>query len=201
MRSEADIQEHYEIEKRLAARLRHSSREERKPLYFAVYTELVESARHVLPPATSERTAELAQIERYLRPDTVFLEVGAGDCSLSLMVARRVRHVYAIEISAAIVADLRPPPNLDILITNGLEIPVPAASVTLAYSNQVLEHLHADDVVDHLRDVLAGLAAPGGTSASRRIASPARQTSRSTSTRFRRDSTCVITPRPKSDRS
>jgi SAM-dependent methyltransferase len=159
-RSAAEIHRHYEVEKRLAARLRASSREERKTLYASFYTELAESEL-VLPTSSSDRAAELKQIDRSLGPDTIFLELGAGDCGLSLAVAPRVRYVYALEISRAIIQDVVPPSNVEILITDGLEVPVPAKCVTLAYSNQVLEHLHPDDVLDHLRDVHATLT-PGG---------------------------------------
>jgi hypothetical protein len=39
----------------------------------------------------------------------------------------------AIEVSAAITKNVVPPRNLEVLITNGLELPVPPASVTPKY--------------------------------------------------------------------
>jgi SAM-dependent methyltransferase len=117
----------------------------------------------VLPalPTPAATAAHLNMIERYLDADAVFLEIGAGVCALSLAVAKRVRQVYAIEISSEITAGVVPPDNLEIVVTDGLEIPVPPGSVTLAYSNQVLEHLHPDDVLDHFRDVHTALVPNG----------------------------------------
>jgi SAM-dependent methyltransferase len=160
-RSAREIRRHYEVEKELAAQLRNSSREERTTLYASLYTDLITS-QVVLPTHPPSATStHLRMIDRFLDADAVFLEIGAGDCALSLAVAERVRRVYAIEVSTAITAGAAPLENLEILITDGLDIPVPPNSVTLAYSNQVLEHLHPDDVVDHFRDVYTALA-PGG---------------------------------------
>jgi SAM-dependent methyltransferase len=161
-RTAAEIRRHYEVERELAARLRNSSREERRTLYGSLYTELVTAHELVLPtPEPASVGTQVELIDRYLARETVFLEIGAGDCALSLALAERVKSVYAIEISSAIATGVAVPRNMEILITDGLEIPVSPDSVTLAYSNQVLEHLHQDDVVDHLRYVRAALA-PGG---------------------------------------
>jgi SAM-dependent methyltransferase len=69
--------------------------------------------------------------------------------------------VYAIEVSAEITAGVPPRDNVDVVITDGLSIPVPPSSATIAYSNQVFEHLHPEDALDHLRQVHEALA-PGG---------------------------------------
>jgi cyclopropane fatty-acyl-phospholipid synthase-like methyltransferase len=161
-RSAAEIREHYEVEKELAARLRNSTREQRLELYSSVYDELYEriTSHPLLSPAEAT-TTQVKLIERYLDPDTVFLEIGAGDCSLSLVVAARVRQVYALEVSQEIASRVTLHQNLEVLITDGIEIPVPSGSVTLAYSNQVLEHLHPDDADEHFRRVYAALG-PGG---------------------------------------
>jgi SAM-dependent methyltransferase len=127
-----------------------------------VYDELYERIKsHPLLAPTAETTNQIKLIERYLDPNTAFLEIGAGDCGLSLVVADRVRQVYALEVSEEIASRVNPSPNLEVLITDGIEIPVPPGSVTLAYSNQVLEHLHPDDADEHFRSVYAALA-PGG---------------------------------------
>jgi SAM-dependent methyltransferase len=161
-RSPAEIREHYEVEKELAARLRNSTREQRRELYPSVYDELYERIEsHPLLAQTAETANPINLLERYLDPNTAFLEIGAGDCGLSLLVAARVRRVYALEVSEEIASRVSPRQNLEVLITDGIEIPVPQGSVTLAYSNQVLEHLHPDDADEHFRSVYAALA-PGG---------------------------------------
>ncbi|MCS6922924.1 MAG: class I SAM-dependent methyltransferase, partial [Fimbriimonadales bacterium] len=45
------------------------------------------------------------------------------------------------------------PPNLHFELFDGFDFPLPDASVDLAYSNQVLEHLHPEDAERHLREV------------------------------------------------
>ncbi len=90
-RSEEQVLEHYQIEKELAQKLRHASREERRGLYTEVYDELLKRVRHH-PLLHSRRTAQdientvndqLARLGPYINPNTVFLEVGAGGCQLS----------------------------------------------------------------------------------------------------------------------
>jgi SAM-dependent methyltransferase len=166
-RSASQIQAHYEIERQLAARLRSSTQTERRRLYPELYDELLRRVgSHPLLHATDGEAAVAAQLrvlERYLDRDAVFLEIGAGDCALALAVAERVRRVYAIDVSAEITAQARRrhPENVDIIVTDGFSIPVPEASVSVAYSDQLFEHLHPDDVLDHLRQVYAALKLGG----------------------------------------
>jgi SAM-dependent methyltransferase len=168
-RSPAQIREQYEIEKELAARLRGASREERRVLYSAVYDELFRRVRHH-PQLFKKRAAGLRSEETaykmevlapFLRPGSVFLEIGAGDCALSVEVARHVRHVYAVDVSAEVMSGVVAPPNMDLVISDGSSIPVPPESVDLAFSNQLMEHLHPEDAMDQLRAIHASLQ-PGG---------------------------------------
>ncbi len=160
---------HYEVETELAARLRHSSRQERQQLYTALYNELYERVPdHPLltRPASREDTArqvaaQLGLIRQFLRSDTTFLEIGAGDCELSRRVSQIVKHVYGVEISDTVAGDADLPANFQFVFSDGNSIPVPPNSVDVAYSNQVMEHLHVDDAFDQLRNILAALV-PGG---------------------------------------
>jgi SAM-dependent methyltransferase len=168
-RSALRVREHYEVEKALATRLRGASREERRALYPALYDELF---RRVLdhPMLHTQRTPEnVARAVAYhidtLRPfinaRTTFLEIGAGDCSLSIALAAQVKQLYAIDVSAEITSQLALPANFQLRISDGTSIPVPAGSVDVAFSNQLMEHLHPDDALEQLRQIFAALA-PGG---------------------------------------
>jgi SAM-dependent methyltransferase len=168
-RSPAQVREQYEIEKELAARLRHASREERRVLYSAVYDELFRRVRHH-PQLFKKRATELRADETgykmqvlapFLRTDDVFLEIGAGDCALSVEVAKHVRQVYAVDVSAEVMSGVVAPPNLQLVISDGSSIPVPPDTVDLAFSNQLMEHLHPEDAMDQLRAIHAALK-PGG---------------------------------------
>jgi len=105
-RSPSQILYPYEVERELASRLRNSSPEERRTLYASVYDELVRRVEAWLPEreAESHAATQLRLIERYLNQNVVFLDVGAGDCTLAVAVAQRVRLVHALEVSPAVVA-------------------------------------------------------------------------------------------------
>lgn len=169
MRTPDEIAQHYSIEKELADRLRRSSKEERRRLYALVYDELFERVPHhpqLLQKADTEASTRAASqrmrlLGRFLTPETTFLELGAGDCRLALEVAKLVRRVYAIEVSREIGKDLTPPPNFELVISDGTSIPVPEGSITLAYSNQLMEHLHPDDALEQLYNINRSLVRGG----------------------------------------
>ncbi len=165
MQTPEQLRHHYEIEKELAARLRDASRDERPALYRSVYEELF----RLVPdhPQLGRRRArdELAPELRFLAPhldaETTLLELGAGDCALSLEASRHVKQVFALDVSPTIVAAVEPPDNLTVIVTDGRTVPLPPESVDVVYSNQLLEHLHPDDAVEQLRSVRSVLK-PGG---------------------------------------
>lgn len=168
-RSPDRVYSHYLIEKDLAGKLRSASQEERRGLYTSVYDELLRRVddHPLLTPINdkSQRQAgldyHLSTLAPFIKPDTVFLEVGAGTCQVSLSLAPKVKHVYAVDVSTAITAGIAQPPNFNLMISNGTNIPVPPGSVTVAYSNQLMEHLHPDDAAEQLREIFTALA-PGG---------------------------------------
>ena len=85
------------------------------------------------------------------------MEIGPGDCSLALEIATSARHVYAVDVSAEITKGLSIPANFELIICSGADFTVPPATVDVAYSNQLLEHLHPEDAIDHIRSVRAAL--------------------------------------------
>src|ERR1700760_4675749 len=168
VRTAERIRVHYEVERELADRLRNSSRADRRDLYSLVYDELFERVPDH-PQLTRKISAEDTRVElelqmrflrHFLRPGITFLEIGAGDCSLSVEIARTARRVYALDVSESISALAEHPANLERVISDGVSIPVPAGSVDFAYSNQLMEHLHPDDAFEQLRNILQALA-PG----------------------------------------
>ena len=163
------IREHYEIEKELANRLRKASREERRYLYADLYDELYRKVPH-LPQLTRKRdpklrllavSVQMRLLKRFLNPESTFLEIGPGDCSLSLEVAKHVRKVYAIDVSKEITKDEIFPQNFELIISDGCSIPIPESSISIAYSFQLMEHLHPDDAIDQLQNIYKALT-PGG---------------------------------------
>lgn len=168
-RTAAQLREHYEIEKELAMRLRHAAKAERRTLYNVVYDERIRRIPHhplatqAADPVAQMRGAlpQLRLLQPFLRKETVFMEIGPGDCALAFAVARQVQHVYALDVSDSLVNRVERPANFTLSISNGIDIPAPAGSVHLAYSNQMMEHLHPEDAHDQLMGICRAMA-PGG---------------------------------------
>src|SRR4051812_41443645 len=167
-RTSSEIEQHYRVEIELAERLRAAPREQRLGLYGEVYDELFRRVpthpQLTRKVSDAERAAavavRMAGLRPFIEPDTVFLEVGAGDGSFTLAVAELARHCYALDVSSEILNGVRHP-KVETLLSDGCSVPVPPGSVTLVYSNQVMEHIHPDDALEQLRNLFAALAVGG----------------------------------------
>ncbi|HEY9852603.1 MAG TPA: class I SAM-dependent methyltransferase [Leptolyngbyaceae cyanobacterium] len=168
-RSFEQLKEHYEIEKELAGRLRDSTKEERQWLYTKLYDELYRKVPHhsqltrkYSPEDTAWIVAQRMQLlERYLSTNKTYLEIGPGDCNLAIAVSKQVKKVYAVDVSTEITKQVELPPNLDFVLSDGCSIPVPENSVDVAYSHQLMEHLHPDDALDQLQNIYKALSPQG----------------------------------------
>jgi len=154
------IIKHYLIEKDLAYKLRNSNKEERRALYAALYDELfLKIPYHPLlvhrsdPDFIKKNNNKLKLLKFFLKKKYLLLEIGAGDCSLAKLLCKYVRKVYAIEISKKIIADLKIPVNFELIISDGIDIPIPNKLINLAFTFQVIEHLHPDDAIEHLENI------------------------------------------------
>ncbi|MCI0455044.1 MAG: class I SAM-dependent methyltransferase [Candidatus Dadabacteria bacterium] len=163
------LKEHYEIEKELASRLRNACKEDRKHLYASLYDELFKRVPHHPQlrrkgdsKDSHERVAlQMRFLNNFLSPETIFLEVGSGDCGLALEVAQRVRKVYAVDVSKEITRNLKFPPNIELIFSDGCGIPIPENSITIVYSDQLIEHLHPDDAVEQIQNIYKALTIGG----------------------------------------
>ncbi len=168
-RTPEQLWEQYLVEKDLAMILRSATKAERGNLYSSVYEELFRRVAH--HPQLTRKVSAVKQVQRigqrmallapWVTPQTTFLEVGAGDCTLSFALAEKVAHVYAIDVSAAITQTATRPENFTLALSDGTSIPVREGHITVAYSNQLMEHLHPDDALDQLANIYRALA-PGG---------------------------------------
>jgi SAM-dependent methyltransferase len=168
-RSRERLRAHYRVERRIADRLRAArDAAERRAIFATMYEELfreVPDHPRLLKGGDAARERErdvawdLAQLSPYLAPGCTFLEVGAGDCALSRRVAEVAKAVYAVDISDQARAPL--PANVQLVISDGSSIPVPEASVDVAFSDQLMEHLHPDDAREQLANIHRALK-PGG---------------------------------------
>jgi SAM-dependent methyltransferase len=169
-RSQERLRRHYEVEKALADRLRRTaSREERAKLYESMYDTLFAAVpdhprlTHARDRAFIEHVnrGRLALVASYLRPDARALDIGAGDCTFSFELARRAQHVTAVEISEGSSALADAPKNFLLVLYDGFHLPLTPGSVDLAFSDQLIEHLHVDDAEWHFKMIAEALA-PGG---------------------------------------
>jgi SAM-dependent methyltransferase len=169
-RTPEQLREHYEVECELAARLKSGSREERRPLYSACYDELFRRVPHhpqltrkVSPALTRNAvTRQLAFLLPFLKQNMTFLEIGPGDCALSFEVCQHVETVIAIDVSGEIADNKHPPSNFRLVLSDGTSIPVEPGSIDVAYSNQLMEHLHPDDALEQVQNIFRSLKS-GGT--------------------------------------
>jgi SAM-dependent methyltransferase len=168
-RSLEDLRRHYEVERALADRLRASTGAQRRALYGEIYNELFarvpdhpQLTRKVSHERSREKClAEFQLIRKFITPSTDFLEIGAGDCALSLHVAKHVRRVTALDVSDTILRDIQAPENVALRVFDGCDLPLEPESIDVAYSNQVIEHLHPEDAALQVASIWKALR-PGG---------------------------------------
>ncbi len=169
VRSPEQVREHYEVEKALAAQLRGGTADERKQLYGKLYDEMYRRVPHhpqltrKVSPAETQHLVrrQLKFLARFIGKDTAYLEVGPGDCALTFEVAKRVRKAIGVDVSAEVTSSDRRRANLELILSDGTSIPVPPGSIDVAYSNQLMEHLHPDDARSQLLNLNRALR-PGG---------------------------------------
>jgi SAM-dependent methyltransferase len=163
---------HYLLERKLAEGLRQSTKQQRENgLYQTMYDSLIgdledhprRTSQKGLDPAHAsafiERQANM--ILREIGAEDVFLELGGGDCRVALAVAPHVAKSIVVDVSDALVPADPGVANFQFVKTRGTNIALPDNSVSFIYSNQVMEHLHPDDAVEQLRELLRVLK-PGG---------------------------------------
>ena len=171
------ITEHYVLEKHLAWTLRHSRKEERLGLYTLLYDELFRNIPHH-PQSTrkDDKAASWQEVSRkmnlvkpYLKPDTIFVEIGPGDCQFAFEISKTVEQIFAVDVSEEITQNGSTPSNFNLIISNGCSIPLADGTASVVYSNQLMEHLHPEDSRSSLKKFIASCSLAGTISALRLI--------------------------------
>jgi SAM-dependent methyltransferase len=169
-RSPERIYAHYLVERRLADRLRSAgSAEERQRISAGMYDELFRLVPdHPRAHERNERNEisfkelewDRAFLSRFIDSQSTFMEIGAGDGALSKRMAATVRKVYAVDLCDQ-TRGAKLPGNMQMVVSNGRDIRVPPGSVHVAFSDQLMEHLHPQDALEQLRNIERSLH-PGG---------------------------------------
>lgn len=152
----------FEVERSKALVLKNEqNRKIRKTLYGTVYEEYFEKLPFhpqfkikndsILKNARLE--FQLNQIRPFFTRKTNFVEIGAGDCSLTIEASKFCNSTCALEVSDEIVKNISFPKNAQCLIFDGFSFPFESDSVDLAYSNQLMEHLHPEDAIEQVKDI------------------------------------------------
>jgi SAM-dependent methyltransferase len=163
------LRRHYEVERELAERLRHSTRAQRTELFKTLYGELFDrvpdhprKTRRESPEDTRRAVAaRMALLKPFIKDAGTFLEMAPGDCTLAFEMCRHVKQVLAVDISDQTASQSGRPANFKLVVYDGYHLDVPEASVDLAFSYQFLEHLHPDDVAEHFK-LIHRVLRPGG---------------------------------------
>jgi len=101
----------------------------------------------------------------YLLPSLVGIDYGCGPGFMARAAAARLKTLYAIDISAGVLAcakAVNSAPNLEFKLVRDGKIPLPAASVDLVYSFAVVQHVTNDVFKGMLAEWHRALR-PGGT--------------------------------------
>jgi SAM-dependent methyltransferase len=166
----AELREQYEVERELAGRLRAArSKEDRRRLYGEVYLEISERIPHhglvrqAADAATQAEAVEpqVALLRPFLDGESRFCDVGAGDGAVAREVAGSVKHSLALDVTDALALPSDEAVGYQFRVFDGFDLGLPDDSLDVAYSNQVAEHLHPDDMLDQTRSICRALR-PGG---------------------------------------
>jgi SAM-dependent methyltransferase len=166
----AELREHYEIERELADRLRNAvTREERRRLYGEVYRELHERlAHHPLVLQTQDALAQsvaaapqVRLLRTFVSSKSDFCEIGAGDSAVARALAPYVRSSLALDVTDAFLTGPNTDGNFAFRVFDGFDPGLAPGSVDVAYSRDVAEHLHPDDLIEQTA-AIARMLRPGG---------------------------------------
>ena len=159
----------FEVETKLASQLKQADPSERKKMYSPVYEEYFRKLPFH-PQITIKKNPELQrnrvsfqlrQILPFSNSKNILMEIGAGDCSLSIAASNYFKTVYALEVSSEMVGNVDFPKNVKSILFDGFDIPLDSESIDVAYSNQLMEHLHPDDAEDQLKSIYRVLKKKG----------------------------------------
>jgi SAM-dependent methyltransferase len=153
------VRRHYEAESSIAAELKEANREQRKKLFPVLYDELFAKVpdhprnkpRKGADEVRASNRKKLQLLKGHLNNLTVFVEFGPGDGHFSSEVCKHVKKVYAADISDQRLEKLHVPANFEFIIYDGFDLDIESDSVDVAFSDQLIEHLHPEDIEDHFR--------------------------------------------------
>jgi len=168
----------FALEKKLRMRILNSARKERPAVTSLTYQELFDKfpdhSVFLQNNASRKRKGErgAAMILPLANKGQRILEVGCGQGDVLLELAKRGLNCFGIEPSRHMIEFCDGLPGVTILHGTAERLEFPDEIFDLVFSQQLIEHLHPDDVPNHFAEVLRVLR-PGGVLA---IETPNRST-------------------------
>jgi SAM-dependent methyltransferase len=110
---------------------------------------------------TQKNQNKLKLVEKFINKQSIFVEFGPGDCRFAMEVCKRVRSVYGIDISDQREQLSNAPDNFELIIYDGYNLEMQENSVDVIFSDQLIEHLHPEDIEFHFQ-LIAKILKSGG---------------------------------------
>lgn len=157
-RSPQQLRRHFDVERALASEIRAATAAERPELYRSLYPRLFAAVpdhprlvRRGSPEATSRANrSRWSLLSRHVDESSTVLEIGPGDCLFARDVATRTRRVLGLDISDQRTPGEAWPRNLSLQLYDGRECPdLAEGEFDVVFSDQILEHIHPDDIPLH----------------------------------------------------
>jgi ubiquinone/menaquinone biosynthesis C-methylase UbiE len=159
------LREQFEFEKSAAKVLMSAGAEQRPDLYKAIYLEFYQRfGQNALSAQTPEQSikSQTAFIRRFIRIGRDdFFEIGSGSGDVCVEIAKAAKSCIGVDPASTVRRTGDVPPNCSFLASDIVNFQIEDASVDVAFSNQVLEHLHPEDCQTLIGKVFRALR-PGG---------------------------------------
>ncbi|MDP1678355.1 MAG: class I SAM-dependent methyltransferase [Bacteroidota bacterium] len=166
MTEEEKIKKHYLLERKLADQIRNSDPKDRKQIVGNAYRTLYEEIPwHISRNKSDEEYAREAEfylsfLRPLLRPNADVLELGCGSGKMLQYVSPLVASVTGLDVTVAksIKSFL---PNVHLVESDVASFALDNQQFDLIYSLHLIEHLHPDEVDEHIHCMYSHLK-PGG---------------------------------------
>lgn len=164
-----EIKNRYILEKSLAEKLRRANQKERMDMYSKVYDDFYQKYKkpekiYRIPISCFPNIIlryQFSLIKPFIKPSSNYLEIGAGDCKFAVKMSKYFKNIYIIDVSKEISKDITLPLNINLIISNGVDIDLPENFINIAFSFSVIEHIHPDDLLIQLKNVHKCLSPSG----------------------------------------
>jgi 2-polyprenyl-3-methyl-5-hydroxy-6-metoxy-1,4-benzoquinol methylase len=161
-----DVYQHYVTEKNIAKKLKESRREERSRIYSTMYDELfklVPKHSRIIKRDSPELVAKANKskmniLKGHFCSSSKVVEFAPGDGCFSNYLCNYVSEVIGVDISNQMKTDAEVSSNYSLVIYDGYNLDLQGKRVDVVFSDQLIEHLHPEDVLHHfhiIRDVLS----------------------------------------------